>query len=673
MNNATGFWAKLKVFFKNPLLQLRRFRKAHPWKLGLLSLLGALILANGFVSYYDFKQQRIAQKHIESLTPLSLQALYELGKEGKIKEVITHDIRSSGITQSKEKSYLEIKTTDNRLFAWEKTQSSFLQDEVGKMMFENSISRPIMFKTGHVLGTNPLSEALSLSFLVVLVLTVLSFAQNLMAQTSGGVSFKPQKPDTTTTLDDIIGYHGVKRQLTELKDQLHHPERYEKRGVLPPKGILFSGDPGVGKTMLAKAFANELGADLFTCTGADFAEMYVGVGAKKARSLFRQARQSALSVIFIDEIDALGSRQSMGNDTERLSVINTILSEMDGMNVNKRMVVIGATNLPHLLDPALKRPGRFDHTVYIPLPDAKTREGILERYLKEVPTKDIDLKGLALRTQGYSGAQLRNIVLEAKRLAVRENGLDQDWFITQELLHKAQEIALLGVGEVQPNGKDLVRVAVHELGHALTSYLLCPDFLVEKVTVNGRGQALGYAVSRPIEERMLVTKEQMKARLVHYMAGRAAEEVVLGDVSGGAADDIKKSNDMARGMVLHYGMGEKTGFSQPINDQGGFELTSETKEDIQSILDEAYRRAKDIITIHKDWLKNKTSLLMEQGQLSHKQLFSDLQTPLQEESEEEKWFNTVLQKVKRQEKPSTPLNLVLPSPLEKNSEVEQKG
>ena len=649
MNNTSGLWTKTKTALKQGLLHFRRFRKAHPWKLSLLCLLGVLLIANVGVSLNSRQNQQDVLTRLEHLPQISLQTLHKMGEDGGISQVISHDVRSGDLTRSNEKSYIEVIDTQGKSFAWEKTQNSFLQEEFGKMMFENSIDRPIVFKTGNIIAPNPLSKFLSISFLVVLVVTFLSFSQSLMAQAAGGVSFRPQKPDTTTTLDDIIGYGNVKRQLRELKDQLLHPEKYEKRGVIAPKGILFTGDPGVGKTMLAKAFANELGADLFTCTGADFAEMYVGVGAKKARSLFRQARQSALSVIFIDEIDALGSRHSMGNDTERLSVLNTILSEMDGMNVNKRMVVIGATNLPHLLDPALKRPGRFDHSVLIPLPDAKTREGILRRYLQEVQTQEVDLNAMALRTQGYSGAQLRNIVLEAKRLAVRENGLDKDWVITQELLHRAQEITLLGIGEIQSNGKDLVRVAVHELGHALTSYLLCPDFYVEKVTVQGRGQALGYAVSRPIEERLLVTQGQMKARLVHYLAGRAAEEVVLGDVSGGAADDIKKSNDVARDMVLHYGMGEKTGFSQPLNHQGGFELTVETKDDIQKILDEAYQNAKKIVTIHKEWLKDKTSQLMEKGQLNHHQLFSNLSAPVFKETDEEKWFESVLQKVKEHE------------------------
>lgn len=640
-------WLKrMKILFEKVSLHVRRFKKSHPNKFFyMMALLAFLALQGGFL-YAHAQKQTALRERIEGLPTISLQELGKMADRGDIKIVTTHEVRSGSWFYPREKSYLEIENKEGKSFAWEKSRDAFMKDEIGKMMFESSMKSPILFKTGNVLVSNILSDIFRFVFFMLFIVLALVAAQSLMGEVLSGASFKAQKPDLNTTLDDVIGYPDVKRQLREMREQLLHPEKYEKRGVVPVKGILFTGDPGVGKTMMAKAFSNELGADFFTATGADFAEMYVGVGPKRVRSLFRQARNSALAVIFIDEIDALGSRNSLGNDSERVATINAMLSEMDGVNTNGRLVVIGATNHDHLLDPALKRPGRFDQTVLIPLPDAATREGILRHYLDEEKAEtSVDLRAMALRTQGYSGARLKSIVLEAKRLAVREQGMESDVVITQELLQRAQEIALLGISEVSSHGEDLLRVAVHELGHALSGYLLCPELHVEKVTVMGRGAALGYAISRPVEERLLITQKQMKGRLVHYLAGRAAEEVVLGDVSGGAADDIKKANDLARDMVLSYGMGEETGFSQPVNSHGGFDLSQEAKKDIQKILNISYETAKEIMGTHKDWIKKSAEGLMMKGFLEHDELFRDITRESISFVSDEKWFKDTLSRL----------------------------
>lgn len=624
------------------MISLRRYRKSHPTRVVMFGVLLGLLALQFAVVWQGHQKQEQARERLEAMPQISLQKLNEMGQAGQIKTVVSHDVRSGTLMYPQEKSYLEIINKDGKSFAWEKTKNSFMSEEFGKMMFSNSVKEPIVFKTGNVLVPNALSQFLGIGLIIIVILVVMVLGQTLVTEVIGGSSFKAQKPDLDTTLDDVIGYPEVKRQLRELKDQLLHPDKYEKRGVKPPRGILFTGDPGVGKTMMAKALANEIGADFFTATGADFAEMYVGVGPKRVRSLFRLARMSSVAVIFIDEIDALGSRNTMGNDSERLSTLNAMLAEMDGVNTNHRIVVIGATNHPDMLDPALRRPGRFDSTVFIPLPDAVTREGILRHYLDGDDTTRVDLRAMALRTQGYSGAQLKNIVLEARRLAVRDQGVEEDITVTQDLLHRAQEIALLGVNEVVSNGEDLLRVAVHELGHALSGYLLCPELYVEKVTVIGRGAAAGYAVSRPLEEKRLVTEPQMHARLVHFLAGRAAEEIVLGNISGGAADDIKKANDLARDMVLNYAMGPETGFSQPVNYTGGFEMTPEAKRDIQLILQRAYESAKNLLLEHKEWVKSTTERLMERGVLHHEELFANITRPPREKTEDQKWFDEVL-------------------------------
>lgn len=241
----------------------------------------------------------------------------------------------------------------------------------------------------------------------------------------------------------MIGYEQVKVRLREIRDGLLHYEEAMTAGVTPPKGVLLTGGPGVGKSLMARCLANELGADFFVASGADFAEMYVGVGPRRVRSLFKMARMSKMALIFIDEIDALGSRATMGNDTERLATLNQLLAEMDGTNGNGRLVVVAATNAEERIDPALLRAGRFDLKVLVPLPDTQTRRGILDYHLRERPKQGtIDLEALALRTQGYSGAELRNLVEEAARLAARESGKDDHgkrkaWKINQDDLLRA--------------------------------------------------------------------------------------------------------------------------------------------------------------------------------------------------------------------------------------------
>ena len=455
------------------------------------------------------------------------------------------------------------------------------------------------------------------------IIMVILFAQLMVGQVVSGHTFTADARDKNITLKDIIGYDDVKQEVLEILDKLNNASRYQKLGMKPPRGLLLLGDPGVGKTMLAKAIANEMKGQFFYCTGADFAEMYVGVGPRRVRTLFKRARKAGRAVIFVDEIDAIGARNTMGNDSERQGVINQFLAEMDGVNNNAGILVVGATNHAELLDPALRRPGRFDKDIHIPLPDTKTREGILEHYLKNYEKDDtVDLKALAHRTQGYSGAMLAGLAEDAKNLAHRGTG---EVKLSQELLETAQEIKLLGIGKTKAHDDDIDRVVVHELGPAVAALVHCAkDVHVEKVTVSGRGRALGYCAMRPLRDNFLRTKEAMEGELVVKLAGRAAEEVILGDVSSGAADDLDRASHLARDMVERFGMGSRTGLMVPPRSVDPGRMADSTKEDVQDILKEMYERAKKTVAGKKDWIEKNRMALREKETFMHEELTEGL-------------------------------------------------
>ena len=630
--------------------KVRRFVRAHPAQLLMLVAFLAIMGSQVGLVAHTYLAQEASRERIEELPRITLQDMDKMAQSGQIKEIVSHDIRWGSFLYPEHRSFLEIVDTKGASTAWERSSGDVLGEEVGKRLTQNSIDHPIAFRTGSVIVPNALSGLLTTAVLFIAIVILLVFGQKMITEVIGGHSFRAQRPDHSLTLDDVVGYDEVKQELRELKDQLLNAHVYAQRGIQAPRGILFTGDPGVGKTMMAKAFSNEIQADFFVCTGADFAEMYVGVGPRRVRSLFRLARLSAVAVIFIDEIDALGSRDQMGQDSERLATINAMLAELDGVNGNGRLVVIGATNNPNRLDPALRRPGRFDKTINIPLPDQETRIGILRRYLGNIPTDPaLDVTALALRTPGYSGAQLKNIVAEAKQLAAREaGGAKEEWVITQDLLHRAQETIIMGVSETKSTGEDLLRVAVHELGHALAGYMLCQDQHIEKITVLGRGGALGYAISHPIDDRKLLSRTQMFNRLVMLLAGRAAERVMLGDVSAGAADDLAKASTQARRMVSDFGMGYDFAYAEPaehakfgrgvppgvllVPDASAVSQSSTDSRErmAEAVIDRAYQEAMTLVTAHADWVKDRTAQLMRQGVLMSNELFHDLPRPIPE-------------------------------------------
>jgi len=380
---------------------------------------------------------------------------------------------------------------------------------------------------------------------------VLSFGRNRAQIVAEG--------DTHVRFTDVAGSDEAKAELSEIVDFLKTPERYTAIGGRVPKGVLMVGAPGTGKTLMARAVAGEAGVPFFRMSGADFVEMFVGVGAARVRDLFRQAREKSPCIIFIDELDAIGKSRalSMSSNDEREQTLNQLLVEMDGFDSRSGVIVLAATNRPESLDPALMRPGRFDRQVVLDRPDARERAEILRKHAENVRLDEtVDLEAIARATPGLVGADLENIINEAALLAVR-GGRDS---VSQRDLEEAIEKAVAGLKKknrlIDPTERR--RVAFHEAGHALTSHLTKGADPVWKISIVPRGiGALGYTLNVPTDEKYLFTEGDLLGRIDVYLGGRAAEEIVFGDISTGAADDLTRASDIARRMVTDYGMSER--------------------------------------------------------------------------------------------------------------------
>jgi cell division protease FtsH len=435
--------------------------------------------------------------------------------------------------------------------------------------------------------------------------------------------FDAERPDTTFA--DVAGYEGAKREVTEVVDFLKNPDRYRRAGAVGPKGVLMVGPPGTGKTLLARAVAGEAHVPFISVTGSSFVELFVGVGAARVRDLFAEARKRAPSIIFIDEIDAIGQRrggQLVSND-ERDQTLNQLLAEMDGFDPATGVVVIAATNRPEVLDPALLRPGRFDRQVVIPLPTQRERTAILQVHTKGKPLgPDVDLEVVARGTPGFSGADLANLVNEAAIFAVRA-GRE---VITAVDFSEARDRILLGRRDssnaLLPDEKRAV--AVHEGGHALVAALSEHGDPVAKVTILPAGQALGVTEQLPIDERHLYTEGYLKDSLAIRMGGRVAEQLVFGEASTGAANDLAGATDMATRMVREFGMSAAlgpVGFAagspmylggEQVRSRPYAEATQRViDEEVAKLLRQAEQRATGLLREHRDALERLTGLLLE--------------------------------------------------------------
>lgn len=438
------------------------------------------------------------------------------------------------------------------------------------------------------------------------------------------------------TFKQVAGLTEEKQEVAELIDLLKSPAKFQKMGARIPKGVLLVGPPGTGKTLLARAVAGEANVPFFYISGSEFVELFVGVGASRVRDMFKQAKQSAPCLIFIDEIDAVGRQRGAGlggGHDEREQTLNQLLTEMDGFGANEGIIIIAATNRPDVLDPALLRPGRFDRQVQVNLPDAKGREEILKVHAEnKIFSKNVNLENIASRTVGFSGADLENLLNEAALLTVRRNKK----CITMAELDEAQDRVLMGPAKVSKkyteNDKKLV--AYHESGHAVLGIKLDGANDVQKITIIPRGYAGGYTMMQPKEERFTSTRKELIERITGLLGGRVAEELVFGEITTGAHNDFQQATKIARAMVTEYGMSSLGPIQLESNDEGSVflgrdynkirnfssQVAYEIDQEMRKIIDECYKNAVKIIKENRKLLDLIAEVLIERETITKEQI-----------------------------------------------------
>lgn len=430
---------------------------------------------------------------------------------------------------------------------------------------------------------------------------------------------------------DVAGADEEKEELEEIVQFLKEPKKYVELGARIPKGVLLVGPPGTGKTLLAKAVAGEAGTPFFSISGSDFVEMFVGVGASRVRDLFEQAKKNAPCIVFIDEIDAVGRHRGAGlggGHDEREQTLNQLLVEMDGFGVNEGVIVLAATNRPDILDPALMRPGRFDRQVVVNYPDIRGREEILRVHSKNKPlADDVDLKDIAKTTPGFTGADLENLLNEAALLAARKNLKE----ITMAEIKEANYKVMMGPEKKSRviSDKEKRLTAYHEAGHAIAVRLVSTTMKVDRVTIIPSGRAGGFTSYKPDEDRQYTTKAQLIEQIIVALGGRAAEELMLGEISTGAASDLKHANNIARNMITKYGMSDELsnlvfgdendevflGKSYAHTRNYSEEISAKIDMEIKKIIDDAYNRVKQILIDNKQRLEDITAALLDKERL----------------------------------------------------------
>jgi cell division protease FtsH len=445
-----------------------------------------------------------------------------------------------------------------------------------------------------------------------------------------------QEKDTKVTFDDVAGIDEAENELVEIVDFLKDPKKYTRLGGTAPKGVLLVGAPGTGKTLLARAVAGEAGVPFFSMSAAEFVEMIVGVGAARVRDLFKQAREHAPAIVFIDELDAIGRARgqvAIGGSSEQEQTLNQILTEMDGFSSREGIIVLAATNQPDVLDKALLRPGRFDRRVVVNLPDKTRREAILKVHTRNVPlAKDASLAEIAASTPGFSGADLRNLVNEAALLAARR---EQNEVHHKEFLDALEKIVLGPERPLLLSRADKERIAYHEGGHAILGLVVPGADPVHRVTIVPRGQALGVTYQRPDSDRYNYPEAYLRARIVGMLGGRAAEEIVYGAKTTGAESDIEQATGLARRMVTRWGMSERLGLVQLaprenpyLNGAGSFggskPFSDQTAEAIDNevlkIINESHEEAKRLLTVHRKQLDALAEALVARETLNEQEI-----------------------------------------------------
>lgn len=539
------------------------------------------------------------------------------------------------------------KLSGNRIYLTPKTSSTklsrFIQYYTVRIPDSDLAERLLDSNGVHVVAEDTSTSANILNFLMGWVLPsalMIGLLYMMYSRMGGGGMMGVGKSnakvyvqkETGVTFADVAGEDEAKESLVEIVDFLHNPQKYSKIGAKLPKGALLVGPPGTGKTLLAKAVAGEAHVPFYSLSGSDFVEMFVGVGASRVRDLFKQAQQSAPCIIFIDEIDAIGrSRDSrLGGNDEREQTLNQLLSEMDGFDSSKGLLVLGATNRPEILDPALLRPGRFDRRVIVDKPDLKGRVNILKVHSKDVRLDEtVDFEEIALATSGAVGADLANMMNEAAINAVK-NGRQA---VSQKDLFEAVELVLVGKEKKDRilSKEERRIVSYHEVGHALVTALQKDAEPVQKITIVPRTMgALGYVMQVPEEEKYLNTKKELQAMLVVSLAGRAAEELVFDTVTTGAANDIEQATRIARAMVTQYGMSEKFGLMGLETQENqyltgrtvlncGDATAAEIDTEVMKMLKEAYAEAKRLLSENRDAMDQIAAFLIEKETITGKE------------------------------------------------------
>ena len=449
--------------------------------------------------------------------------------------------------------------------------------------------------------------------------------KNAMAFGMGKSNAKIYVPSTEGIhFSDVAGEDEAKESLAEIVDYLHDPKKYSEVGASMPKGVLLVGPPGTGKTMLAKAVAGEANVPFFSMSGSEFVEMFVGMGASKVRDLFSQAKEKAPCIVFIDEIDAIGKKRDgqIGGNDEREQTLNQLLTEMDGFEGNNGVIILAATNRPESLDPALTRPGRFDRRVPVELPDLKGREEILKVHAKKIKiAEDVDFHTIARMAAGASGAELANIVNEAALRAVRNNRK----FVTEADLEESIEVVIAGYQKKNAvlSTKEKLVVAYHEIGHALVAAKQTNSAPVQKITIIPRTSgALGYTMQVEQGDKYLMTKEEIENKIATFTGGRAAEEIIFGQITTGASNDIEQATKLARAMITRYGMSEdfdmvamETVNNQYLGGDASLACSADTKKEIDRMVVELvkkeHEKAKDILTENRKKLDELAQFLYE--------------------------------------------------------------
>jgi len=564
-------------------------------------ILLAGLLAIIWASYKSFNQ-------ISAPGDRTTSELIQAADKGDIKQAV---IKGNGT---------EVDWTDGSGQRWKTTFRDTYQIET-KLLADN-----VPFST-----EAPSSSNLLLSVIlpnVILFLVIGGFMWYMLRQTQSGnnqaISFGRSRARLLTgdkpavTFNDVAGVEEAKQELTEIVEFLKFPEKFTALGARIPKGVLMVGPPGTGKTLLSKAVAGEAGVPFFSISGSEFVEMFVGVGASRVRDLFDQAKKNSPCIVFVDEIDAVGRQRGAGlggGHDEREQTLNQLLVEMDGFETNTHVIVIAATNRPDVLDPALLRPGRFDRHVTLDRPDIRGRRAILEVHARNKPFDgQVDLEVLARQTPGFSGADLSNLINEAAILAARNNKKA----IGQLELEEA--IARVIAGPERKSRMITEReknvIAYHEIGHALVAKSLPNADPVHKVSIISRGMALGWTMQLPTEDRYLVSRSELNDDMAVILGGRVAEELIFGDITSGASDDIGKATKLARRMVTEWGMSEKLGpltfghkeelvfLGRDLGEQRNYseEVAGEIDQEVHRLVDAGYQRAKKILTERREKL-----------------------------------------------------------------------